>query len=113
KIERGSAIASATNSDLRNSFWLARRDGCMSTDDWEGFRPMDAETSSGLYAGDGLEAMGVVVRAFRVETLTSTARVLCRLTFDMRGGRQPAKPDVGRPLDGRVRRLHRRCARSP
>src|SRR5438105_3884245 len=25
------------------------------------------------------------------------------LTFDMRGGRQPAKPDVGRPLDGRVR----------
>src|SRR5213596_2994168 len=29
---------------------------------------------------------------------------LCRLTFDMRGGRQLAKPDVGRPLDGRVRR---------
>jgi len=28
------------------------------------------------------------------------------LTFDMRGGRQLAKPDVGRPLDGRVRRLH-------
>ncbi len=27
------------------------------------------------------------------------------LTFDMRGGRQQAKPDVGRPLDGRVRRL--------
>jgi len=26
-----------------------------------------------------------------------------RLTFDMRGGRQQAKPDVGRPLDGRVR----------
>src|SRR5437870_3851354 len=26
------------------------------------------------------------------------------LTFDMRGGRQLAKPDVGRPLDGRVRR---------
>ena len=25
------------------------------------------------------------------------------LTFDMRGGRQPAKPDVARPLDGRVR----------
>src|SRR5438445_780887 len=24
------------------------------------------------------------------------------LTFDMRGGRQLAKPDVGRPLDGRV-----------
>jgi len=23
----------------------------------------------------------------------------------MRGGRQPAKPDVGRPLDGRVRAL--------
>jgi len=29
---------------------------------------------------------------------------LRRLTFDMRGGRQLAKPDVGRPLDGRVRR---------
>jgi hypothetical protein len=26
-----------------------------------------------------------------------------RLTFDMRGGRQLAKPDVGRPLDGKVR----------
>jgi len=26
------------------------------------------------------------------------------LTFDMRGGRQLAKPDVARPLDGRVRR---------
>src|SRR5438105_450906 len=25
-----------------------------------------------------------------------------RLTFDMRGGRQLAKPDVARPLDGRV-----------
>src|SRR5438105_650208 len=25
------------------------------------------------------------------------------LTFDMRGGRQLAKPDVARPLDGRVR----------
>src|SRR5205814_7844027 len=25
------------------------------------------------------------------------------LTFDMRGGRQQAKPDVARPLDGRVR----------
>src|SRR5438128_2731497 len=24
-------------------------------------------------------------------------------TFDLRGGRQQAKPDVGRPLDGRVR----------
>jgi len=30
-------------------------------------------------------------------------RVLRRLTFDMRGGRQWAKPAVGRPLDGRVR----------
>src|SRR5438552_3121316 len=29
--------------------------------------------------------------------------VSCSLTFDMRGGRQPAKPDVARPLDGRVR----------
>src|SRR5438105_10088605 len=28
---------------------------------------------------------------------------LRRLTFDMRGGRQLAKPDVARPLDGRVR----------
>ena len=27
-----------------------------------------------------------------------------RLTFDMRGGRQLAKPDVARPLDGRVGR---------
>src|SRR5438105_2894205 len=27
---------------------------------------------------------------------------LRRLTFDMRGGRQLAKPDVARPLDGRV-----------
>ena len=27
------------------------------------------------------------------------------LTFDMRGGRQLAKPDVARPLDGRVRAL--------
>src|SRR5216117_3611490 len=26
-----------------------------------------------------------------------------RLTFDMRGGRQLAKPDVARPIDGRVR----------
>ena len=31
-----------------------------------------------------------------------------RLTFDMRGGRQMAKPDVGRPLDGSVRP---RCSR--
>jgi len=31
---------------------------------------------------------------------------LCNLTFDMRGGRQQAKPDVGRPLDGRVRGIH-------
>src|SRR5438105_1267197 len=30
------------------------------------------------------------------------------LTFDMRGGRQPAKPDVARPLDGRVRFHSRR-----
>ena len=29
------------------------------------------------------------------------------LTFDMRGDRQPAEPDVGRPLDGRVRRRGR------
>ena len=29
--------------------------------------------------------------------------IRCGLTFDMRGGRQQAKPDVGRPLDGRVR----------
>ena len=29
---------------------------------------------------------------------------VCGLTFDMRGGRQLAKPDVARPLDGRVRR---------
>ena len=29
------------------------------------------------------------------------------LTFDMRGGRQLAKPDVARPLDGRVRRRGR------
>lgn len=28
---------------------------------------------------------------------------ICGLMFDMRGGRQPAKPDVARPLDGRVR----------
>ena len=28
------------------------------------------------------------------------------LTFDMRGGGKQAKPDCGRPLDGRVRRLH-------
>ena len=27
------------------------------------------------------------------------------LTFDMRGGRKQAKPDCGRPLDGRVRPL--------
>src|SRR6058998_80528 len=31
--------------------------------------------------------------------------VIRNLTFDMRGGRQQAKPDVGRPLDGRVSRL--------
>src|SRR6266850_2690536 len=30
------------------------------------------------------------------------------LTFDMRGGRQLAKPDVGRPLDGRIRAHWRR-----
>src|SRR6185369_11106866 len=30
---------------------------------------------------------------------------MCHLTFDMRGGRQLAKPDVARPLDGRVRFL--------
>jgi hypothetical protein len=33
--------------------------------------------------------------------------VLRALTFDMRGGRQLAKPDVARPLDGRVRALLR------
>src|SRR5438105_8590302 len=32
-----------------------------------------------------------------------TRRHFGGLTFDMRGGRQPAKPDVARPLDGRVR----------
>ena len=31
------------------------------------------------------------------------SRFLRALTFDMRGGRQLAKPDVARPLDGRVR----------
>src|SRR5438105_4848087 len=35
----------------------------------------------------------------------ATAAVVCGLTFDMRGGRQQAKLDVGRPLDGRVRAL--------
>src|SRR5205814_1344944 len=36
-----------------------------------------------------------------------TAFIRCTraLTFDMRGGRQLAKPDVARPLDGRVRRI--------
>src|SRR5437762_7579877 len=34
---------------------------------------------------------------------TVDQRSVCNLTFDMRGGRQQAKPDVGRPLDGRVR----------
>jgi len=34
-----------------------------------------------------------------------------RLTFDMRGGRQMAKPAVGRPLDGRVR--PRLCEQRP
>ena len=33
-----------------------------------------------------------------------TARLLMKnLTFEMRGGRKQAKPDCGRPLDGRVR----------
>src|SRR5881392_826095 len=33
------------------------------------------------------------------------------LTFDMRGGRKQAKPDCGRPLDGRVsRHCHGRLA---
>src|ERR1700704_1487691 len=33
----------------------------------------------------------------------SSALALRALTFDMRGGRKQAKPDCGRPLDGRVR----------
>src|SRR5438105_13186895 len=44
--------------------------------------------------------------AIRSSNFTGTliVRPSRRLTFDMRGGRQLAKPDVGRPLDGRVRR---------
>jgi len=38
------------------------------------------------------------------EACAATALHLRCLTFDMRGGRQLAKPDVARPLDGRVRR---------
>src|SRR5438105_11603343 len=39
-----------------------------------------------------------------------SVRMLRGLTFDMRGGRQLAKPDVARPLDGRVRLLVERHA---
>jgi len=35
------------------------------------------------------------------------------LTFDVRGGRQQAKPDVARPLDGRVRPLWMRTPPCP
>jgi len=44
----------------------------------------------------------------RVFARCCIARCLSALTFDMRGGRKQAKPDCGRPLDGRVSRL---CAR--
>ena len=34
------------------------------------------------------------------------------LTFEVRGGRQPAKPDVARPLDRRVRELVHKALRN-
>ena len=36
---------------------------------------------------------------------TTEIRACSALTFDMRGGQQQAKLDVGRPLDGRVRAM--------
>ena len=44
-------------------------------------------------------------RAIAMRRRASCFMCLRRLTFDMRGGRQLAKPDVGRPFDGRVRAL--------
>lgn len=38
---------------------------------------------------------------------------ICRLTFDMSGRRQTAKPAVDCPLDGRVRRLAHDSTRKP
>src|SRR5437773_1134946 len=60
--------------------------------------------------GSGSDVLGASLlhaasRTNAAQTLDRfTLRSLWRLTFDMRGGRQLAKPDVGRPLDGRVRR---------
>src|SRR5438034_5309022 len=50
-------------------------------------------------------SMSTLGLALEAKNLMVSVCILGRLTFDMRGGRQLAKPDVGRPLDGRVRRL--------
>src|SRR5438105_4137545 len=50
------------------------------------------------------EIVGCVTLLLPADMLDArrTCRTRWGLTFDMRGGRQPAKPDVARPLDGRV-----------
>src|SRR5438045_3013929 len=59
-----------------------------------------SRTTDGALAAEGRTARaGLCGAAFR----PCLRRIGCGLTFDMRGGRQQAKPDVGRPLDGRVR----------
>jgi len=45
----------------------------------------------------------IAIGGKKADEATGSGWVFWRLTFDMRGGRQQAKPDVGRPLDGRVR----------
>src|SRR5438876_477761 len=58
-----------------------------------------SRTTAGLSRAQGQEAResasGELARFFLCATRG--------LTFDMSGRRQQAKPDVGRPLDGRVR----------
>src|SRR5712691_820365 len=51
-------------------------------------------------AGRTAQPRGDAKRCF----VMTECRIRVRLTFDMRGGRQQAKLDVGRPFDGRVRR---------
>src|SRR6185369_11156583 len=49
------------------------------------------------------EWYSVPLRAIVINLAENIGRSQRCLTFDMRGMRQQAKPDVGRPLDGRVR----------
>src|SRR4051812_30556893 len=62
-----------------------------------------AHRADGHAARADRSAVLLPCRAFNPAIRLIMLGIRSALTFDMRGGRQQAKPDVGRPLDGRVR----------